>query len=250
MKKYLLLLTSMLSIAGCTSTEQYKMYADSHAQMETAKYNAEAAKYKAMSDIANNGTEAAKVAAVMAIALGTNSGGNKTNGLQAPQQSEALQWAQILVPGVIQTVGIVANRQVAINQSNNAASVANSTNAAFVGMAGKIQAPAANITNNTDNHAQTLSGSGTLGSGAYSTTANPTTTTNTLSGTGTLGSGAYSTTANPTTSTLSGSGTLGSGAYTTTDNHSTTTPFVVPTVITPIVTTTPVFSTVPVTAVP
>lgn len=211
MKKYYLLLVVLL--AGCTSTEQYKMYADSHAQMETAKYNAEAAKYKAMSDIANNGTEAAKVAAVMAIALGGNSGGNKTNGLQAPQQSEALQWAQILVPGVIQTVGIVANRQVAINQSNNAASVANSTNAAFVGMAGKIQAPAANVTtttNNTDNHTQTLSGTGTLGSGAYSTIANPTTTT--LSGTGTLGSGAYTTNdthavTTTTTTTLSGTGT-------------------------------------------
>ena len=236
MKKYYLLLVVLL--AGCTSTEQYKLYADSHAQMETAKYNAEAAKYRAMSDIANNGTEAAKVAAVMAIALGGNTGTNKTNSLQAPQQSEALQWAQILVPGVIQSVGIIANRQVAITQSNNAASVAQSTNNAFVGMAARIQSPVANVTtttNNTDNHTQTLSGTGTLGSGAYNTISNPTTTT--LSGTGTLGSGAYGTTDNHATST--------------TDNHAiSNTPLVVPTVITPIITPVPVFSTVPVVTVP
>lgn len=216
------LLIGIVLLSGCTSTEQYKLYADSHAQMETAKYNAEAAKYKAMSDIANNGTEAAKVAAVMAIALGGNSGGgNKTNGLQAPQQSEALQWAQILVPNVVQGIGIIANRQVAINQSNNAAAVAVSTNSTFLGMAGKIQAPAANVSN-VDNHTQTLSGTGTLGSGTYGTTATSSSTTDnhtqTLSGTGTLGSGAYNTAATDNhAQTLSGSGTLGSGAYTTTN---------------------------------
>ena len=215
MKRYYFLIGLLLALTGCSSTEQYKLYADSHAQMETARYNAEAAKYKAMSDIANNGTETAKVAAVMAIALGNVSGNTKANGLQAPQQSEALQWAQVLVPGVIQTVGIIANRQVAIAQSDNAAFVANSTNNAFVGMAGKIQAPAANVTTtSTDDHTQTLSGTGTLGSGAYNTTSTPTTT------------------------TLSGVGTLGSGAYSTTDTHAVST------------TSTPVFSTVPVVAVP
>lgn len=231
MKKYFFIIGILLALTGCSSTEQYKLYAESHAKMETAKYNAEAAKYKAMSDIANNGTEAAKVAAVMAIALGGNSNNNnKTNGIQAPQQSEALQWAQILVPGVIQSVGIIANRQVAITQSNNSASVANSTNAAFVGMASRIQAPAANISNTTSTTStQTLSGNGTLGSGAYS-----------------LADSHDSTTSNPTTSTitLSGSGTLGSGAYDTLDNNSATTTS----------TTTPVFSPVlspiPVTVVP
>lgn len=184
--KKLLLLFFVAILAGCSSTEQYKLYADSHAQMETAKYNAEAAKYKAMSDIANNGTESAKVAAVMAIALGGNVGGNRTNGLQAPQQSEALQWAQILVPSVVQTVGIVANRKIATTQSNNAAAVAQSTNATFLGMAGQIQAPAANVTTtNTDDHTQNLSGTGVLGSGTYST--------NELSGTGTTGAGNYTT---------------------------------------------------------
>lgn len=220
MKKYFFIIGILLTLTGCSSTEQYKLYADSHAKMETAKYNAEAAKYKAMSDIANNGTEAAKVAAVMAIALGGNSNGNKTNGIQAPQQSEALQWAQILVPGVIQSVGIIANRQVAITQSNNSAAVANSTNAAFVGMASRIQAPVANV-NNTTTNTQTLSGTGTLGSGAYGLTDRNDVT---------------------TTTTLSGSGTLGSGAYDTIDNNSNTT--------TPIITPAPVFSPVPVTVVP
>ena len=73
MKKRLALLL-VAALAGCSTTDQYRMYTDSHAKMETAKYNADAAKYKAMSDIASAGSETAKVAAVMAIALGQAGG--------------------------------------------------------------------------------------------------------------------------------------------------------------------------------
>lgn len=235
--KYLIILIAALLASACATTD-YEAYAKSAA-------DASVARSKALSDIAQQGDSAAKVAAVMALALGA--GEVK---LQAPAPNSALQWASILVPGIVQIYGITEQSRVATTQSNNAASVANSTNAAFVGIAGKIQAAAANVstvttTTSTDRNDVTTT--------SY---ANPTTTT-TLSGTGTLGSGAYSTAANPTSTTLSGTGTLGSGAYSTTDSHQVTnsTPFVtpivqvVPTVITP-VNVTPVVQVVPVVVAP
>lgn len=166
MKKTCLLL-SLLVLAGCASND-YALYADTAAKTEIARHNADAARYKAMSDIASSGTEAAKVAAVIAMALGQGTS-TQASRLQAPQASEALQWAQVLVPGLTQIAGIAANARVAQVQSNNAARVAESTNNTFAGIAGKIQAPAANVMT-TDSHAQTLTGTGTLGSGAYETT--------------------------------------------------------------------------------
>lgn len=202
MKKLLLL---CVFLTGCASG-QYDKYADSQLKLNEAKYTAEIAKhsadqarYLAISEIAKTGTEASKVAAVMGLAMGqmTNQKNESENTvIQAPRPSELLQWAQIIAPAAVQTFGILANKQMAINQSNNAAAVAQSTNSAFVGIAGKIQSPAANVTTtttttSTDDHTQLISGSGTIGSGAYTTTSNPTT--STLSGTGTLGSGAYTT---------------------------------------------------------
>lgn len=200
MKKLITISVVALALSGC-ATNEYKLYADAQAAVETAKYTADAAKYKAMSDIAASGTESAKVAAVMAIALGNQSNAQSTR-LQAPQASQALQWAQVLVPGLTQVAGMRYNYLSTQTQSNNSARVSESTNATFLGIAGKIQAPAANITTtttttSTDNHTQTLAGTGTLGTGAYSTTTDRND--QTLTGTGTLGSGAYNTTDSHTT---------------------------------------------------
>lgn len=200
MRKLIALIVAA-SLTGCAATEEYKLYANGQAQIETAKHTADAAKYAAMADIARSGTESAKIAAVMALALG-NQNSNQTTRIQAPQPNQALQWAQVLVPGITQVAGMRYNYLSTQTQSNNSARVAESTNATFLGMAGRIQAPAANITNtttttttSTDNHTQTLAGTGTLGTGAYSTDRND----QTLTGTGTLGSGAYNTTDSHTT---------------------------------------------------
>lgn len=67
--KTLIALTLAAALVGCSSTEEYKLYSNGQAQIETAKYNADAAKYAAMADIARSGTESAKVAAVMARAI-------------------------------------------------------------------------------------------------------------------------------------------------------------------------------------
>jgi hypothetical protein len=163
MKKTLLIVAmAVLTLGGC-ATNEYAMYAEANAKMAIARSNAEAEKYKAMSAIAASGTEAAKVAAVMAIALGgqSNAGGQQT--MSAPQASQALQWAQVLVPGFTQVAGIAANMRVATVQSNNATALGISTNESFVGIAGKIQAPGTITTN-------TMSGTGVLGTGTYTTT--------------------------------------------------------------------------------
>ena len=177
MKTIITFLLVALALAGC-STNDYAQYSKAQTDIATARHAADAAKYKAMSDIVASGDSASKVAAVMAMALGQ--GGGVQNTIQAPQASQALQWASILVPGLTQVMGMRYNYLSQQTQSNNATALGISTNATFAGIAGRIQAPAANITTNTDRNdvtttdrhdtVTTLSGTGTLGSGTYSTT--------------------------------------------------------------------------------
>lgn len=53
--------------AGCASSQDYQLYLDSHTAIQTAKYQAEAEKYKAIATIASNSDNTGKVAAVMAL---------------------------------------------------------------------------------------------------------------------------------------------------------------------------------------
>lgn len=167
MKKTLLAVL-VATLAGCAS-QDYKLYAESQTAIQTAKSNAEAAKYKAMADIAQSGDTTAKVAAMMA--LQSNNQAGQSPYIAAPKStSETIRdWVGMILPVAVQGYGIFANSQVSINSSNNSARVSESTNAAFVGMASKIQAPVANV----DNHSQVLSGYGTMGAGSYSTTQTP-----------------------------------------------------------------------------
>jgi hypothetical protein len=65
-----------------------------------------------------------------------------------------IQWTSILLPSLTNIYGINKQASVGIAQSNNATALGISTNAAFVGIAGKIQAPGA-VTTNTDNSVRT-----------------------------------------------------------------------------------------------
>lgn len=160
MKTILTLILFALALAGC-STNDYAQYSKAQTDIATARHAADAAKYKAMSDIAASGDSGAKIAAVMAMAMGQ--AGGTQNTIQAPQASQALQWASILVPGLTQVMGMRYSYMSQQNSSNNAAALGISTNSTFAGIAGKIQA-APTITTTT------LSGTGNLGSGTYSTT--------------------------------------------------------------------------------
>ena len=148
-------------LTGCASTD-YNKYTDMQISIQTARSNAEAEKYKAIAAIAQSGDTTAKVAAM--FSLQSNGQNQQAVQLAAPKSTSdnIRDWVGILVPSLIQGYGIHANTQMGMRQSDNATALGMSTNTAFVGMAGHIQAPAANITT-------TLSGTGTLGSGSYST---------------------------------------------------------------------------------
>lgn len=159
MKKLLILLIITASLTGCASTE-YAQYSKAQVDIATAKATADTARYQALSSIAKDGDPTAKVAAVMALALGSNT---QNTQMSAPQRSDALMWASILVPGITQAYAIGKSADVAINSSNNAAATSAATTAGFVGIASQIQSSNSTISTVTN----TLSGTGSLGSGAY-----------------------------------------------------------------------------------
>jgi hypothetical protein len=161
----LLILIPALLLTGCASTD-YAQYTASQQAIAASKAQADTARYQALADIAKNGTDSSKVAAVMALAMG--GGQSATVQVAAPQRSEALMWASIIVPGLTQAWAISKNADVAMNSSNNAAATSMATTQGFVSMGAQIQAPAANVDNS-----QTMSGTGVLGSGSYNTEANP-----------------------------------------------------------------------------
>lgn len=157
MKRIALVLCA-LSMTGC-ATDQYAAYAEAH----KAQAAAQTARYQALADIAKMGDTTAKVAAVISL----NSGNAQQSAQIATPRSwadYALQWTGLLLPTVGQIYTINKQTSLGMRQSDNATALGMSTNAAFVGMAGKIQAPAANVT--------TIGGNGVIGAGSYSIGAN------------------------------------------------------------------------------
>ena len=148
---------AVLSLTGC-ATKEYQAYAEVH----KAHAQAQSARYQALADIARQGDTTAKVAAVMSLQMG---GGQQNQQVAAPKSwaDYALQWTGLLLPTIGQVYTVNKQTSLGMRQSDNATALGISTNNAFVGMASKIQAPAANMT---------LSGSGVLGSGSYSIGAN------------------------------------------------------------------------------
>ena len=232
---------------------EYTAYANAQALIAKSKADSDTARYAALSAIATTGTDSSRIAAVMALAMGGGSNNAPATQIQAPQASQALQWASVLIPGLTTLASINANMRVGLANADSSARIAESTNATFLGVASKIQAPVvaaptvvtpvlpqANVTttttNTTDNHAvSTVSTANpTTTTTSTTSTANPTTTTTSLAGTGVLGNGSY--TANPTSTVLSGTGVLGTGTYLTSDTHAVTTtnPTLNPVVVTPV----------------
>ena len=147
-----------LSLTGC-ATAEYAAYADAH----KAQAAAQTARYQALADIAKQGDTTAKVAAVMSLQMGS---AQQNTQIAAPKSwaDYALQWTGLLLPTIGQVYSINKQTSLGIAQSNNATALGVSTNAAFVGIASQIQAPAANVT--------TIGGNGVIGAGSYSIGAN------------------------------------------------------------------------------
>jgi hypothetical protein len=155
--KLIATLLCALSLTGC-ATAEYQAYADVH----KAHAQAQAARYQALADIARQGDTTAKVAAVMSLQMG---GGQQNQQVTAPKTwaDYAMQWTGLLLPTLGQVYTVNKQTSLGMRQSDNATALGVSTNAAFVGIASKIQAPAANVT---------LSGTGVIGAGTYSIGAN------------------------------------------------------------------------------
>lgn len=146
-----------LALTGCA--HEYAAYAEAH----KAQAAAQTARYQALADIAKQGDTTAKVAAVMSLQMG---GGQQSTQIAAPKNwaDYALQWTGLLLPTVGQVYTVNKQTALGMRQSDNATALGISTNNAFVGIAGKIQAPAANVT--------TIGGNGVIGAGSYSIGAN------------------------------------------------------------------------------
>jgi len=154
--KLLVTTLAVLSLTGC-ATGQYQAYADAH----KAQAAAQTARYQALADIAKMGDTTAKVAAVIDLQMGSQ----QNTQINAPKSwaDYALQWTGLLLPTFGQVYSVNKQTSLGMRQSDNATALGISTNAAFVGIASKIQAPAANVT---------LSGTGVIGAGTYSIGAN------------------------------------------------------------------------------
>jgi hypothetical protein len=155
----LIAIVTALALTGCATGKEYEAYAEAH----KAQAAAQAARYKALSDIAAQGDTTAKVAAVITL----NQSGGQASQIAAPKSAaeHLIQWTSILLPSLTNIYGINKQAQVGIAQSNNATTLGVSTNAAFVGLAGKIQAPASNITTTTTSTVGANSGANSGNSG-------------------------------------------------------------------------------------
>jgi hypothetical protein len=153
-----LAIVTVLALTGCATNKEYEAYAEAH----KAQAAAQSARYQALADIAKQGDTTAKVAAVMSLQMG---GQQQQSQIAAPKTvgDHLIQWTSILLPSLTNIYGINKQASVGIAQSNNATSLGISTNAAFVGLAGKIQAPAANVTTTSTIGANSGANSGNSG---------------------------------------------------------------------------------------
>lgn len=167
--KILILIASLLMLGGCATSSDYHDYA----RIQIANAKAEEARYKAISDTAGK----SEVASALAMfTLQNANGGGQGRNIMAPKTGWeiAREMAHEILPfvGTVYTVHentksveIQSNNStlLGMRQSDNATAGLVSTNNTFGSIAGKIQAPAANVTTNTttttntDSHA--ISGS-------------------------------------------------------------------------------------------
>jgi hypothetical protein len=201
---------AVLSLTGC-ATKEYQAYADAH----KAQAAAQTARYQALADIARQGDTTAKVAAVMSLQMGA--GQQQSAQIAAPKSwaDYAMQWTGLLLPTLGQVYTINKQTSLGMRQSDNATALGISTNAAFVGIASQIQAPAANMT---------ISGTGVIGAGTYSIGANSGQ--NSGNSGRIAGGGITDNTATPTV--VTSTNTASTNTTNTTTTNTTTTPAVVP----------------------
>lgn len=136
-KNIVIALTVAVMTVGCATNKDYQLYAETQQKIAQAQAMSDTARYAALAEIAKTADPGARVAAVMSINFGSQSGNSPRVQQITPPKTfgdTALQWTSVLLPSLTNIYGITANRQVAVTQSNNAAAVAKSTNDTFATM--------------------------------------------------------------------------------------------------------------------
>ena len=140
-KNIAIALTVAVMTVGCATNKDYQLYAETQQKIAHSQAMSDTARYAALAEIAKTADPGARVAAVMSINFGAQSGNSpRVQQVNPPKTfgDTALQWTSVLLPSLTNIYGITANRQVAVTQSNNAAAVAQSTNATFATMNGNM----------------------------------------------------------------------------------------------------------------
>jgi uncharacterized protein YceK len=141
--RFILIALMVFLTTGCaTSYDKYHQAVDKANQraveIQTAKSQADAAKYAALSQIAATGDTTARVAVAMAIAFSQANQQSVQTHAPARPENEVREWAKIVVPTVgSMGLGYFQMRQ-GIAASEAQRDVAVSTNAAFQGMGESI----------------------------------------------------------------------------------------------------------------
>ena len=192
----ILLIAALGLLASCAAN--YETYVKTQENIAIANANAQAEKYKAMASIGASGSDAAKVAAMMSLALGKETTQQVMVAAPTNWSDTVLKWAGLVIPSVTQ--GYIANQntKAIMNQANNAASVAISTNETFSAIAGNIQAPAASVTE-TYTYADSNNAFADSNNSAQTTTTS--TTTSTVTDTYTDSNNAFTDSYNPVDNT-------------------------------------------------
>jgi hypothetical protein len=162
-KNIVIALTVAVMTVGCATNKDYQLYAETQQKIAHAQAMSDTARYAALAEIAKTGDSGARVAAVMSINFGSQTGNSpKVQQVNPPKTfgDTALQWTSILLPSLTNIYGITANRQVAITQSNNAAAVAKSTNDTFATMNGNMATSNTAIANSGFTAVTTVANSG------------------------------------------------------------------------------------------
>ena len=162
MKTITLLLIAVL-MTGC-ATGQNEYYA-----AETARHEAEGKRWESMAAIAKEGDSTTKTVAMVTMALG-NAGSQHATAAPRNWMDYGMQALGIFAPVLGQAYMVNQQTRLGIAQSENSTRLGISTNEAFVGIAGKIQAPMAPQANITTTNTNTIGGDGNVGNGSQSKT--------------------------------------------------------------------------------
>ena len=125
-----ILLAAVAVLSGC-ATADYQAYAAAHEATQTTRN-------RALMEIAKSGDSSAKVAAVMALAFGS-----QQTAMQAPRDpwDRALQALSIIAPLGVQAYSIKSQTELGIVHSNNALATSKDANATMLGFGSLINAP-------------------------------------------------------------------------------------------------------------